>query len=74
MVRRKSVVSMTLQCIEGKRERLENLIDFEENGRLVVDEENVIPLNLVRRLAEDSGFRFFKCLRKTAQIFEKVEE
>jgi ubiquinone/menaquinone biosynthesis C-methylase UbiE len=41
------------------------------NGRLVVDEENVMPPILVRELAEESGFRFYGCLRKTVQIFGK---
>jgi ubiquinone/menaquinone biosynthesis C-methylase UbiE len=44
-----------------------------KSGRLVVDEEDVTSLSLVREIAEKSGFRFLKRLRKTIQIFEKAE-
>lgn len=39
---------------------------------MVIDEENVMPLDLIRELVEDLGFRFSKHLRKTIQIFEKI--
>jgi len=42
------------------------------DGKLVIDEENVLPLDLIRKLVEDSGFTFSKRLRKTIQIFEKT--
>jgi len=45
---------------------------LKKNGRLVIDEENVMSLHLVRKLAEDSGLKFIECLRKTIQIFEKI--
>lgn len=47
---------------------------LKNHGKLVIDEENVMPLDLIRRLAEDSGFRLSKCLRKTIQIFEKIKD
>lgn len=47
---------------------------LKNNGKLVIDEENVIPLDLIRKLAEDSGFRLSKRLRKTIQIFEKIKD
>ena len=43
------------------------------NGRLVIDEENVMPLSSIRKMVEESNFRFSNCLRKTVQIFEKME-
>jgi len=39
---------------------------------LVIDEEEVIPLDLIKKLAEESGFKFSKKLRKTVQILEKA--
>jgi ubiquinone/menaquinone biosynthesis C-methylase UbiE len=47
---------------------------LKRSGRLVIDEEDVMPLDMVRKLAEDSGFTFSECLRKTIQIFEKTEK
>jgi len=44
---------------------------LKENGKLVIDEENVMSLAVIRKLAEDSGFKFHKLLRKSIQIFEK---
>ncbi|MGQ9507140.1 MAG: class I SAM-dependent methyltransferase [Candidatus Bathycorpusculaceae bacterium] len=44
---------------------------LKKNGKLVIDEENVMVLDVIRKLAEDSGFKFCKRLRKTIQIFEK---
>jgi len=44
------------------------------NGKLVIDEENVMPLDLIRKLAEDSSFRLSKCSRKSIQIFEKIKD
>ena len=41
-------------------------------GRLVIDEENVMPLDTVQKLVEEAGFRFSQTLRKTIQIFEKT--
>jgi len=41
-------------------------------GKLVIDEENVMPSDLIKKLAEDSGFKFFERLRKTVQVFEKI--
>jgi len=41
-------------------------------GKLVIDEETVLPLDLIRKLTEDSGFIFSKRLRTTVQIFEKI--
>lgn len=45
---------------------------LKKNGRLVVDEENLMPLDSIRELAEDSAFIFVKCVRKTIQVFEKA--
>ena len=45
---------------------------LKKRGKLVIDEENVMPLNLIRELVEDSGFRFSKHLRKTIQVFERI--
>jgi ubiquinone/menaquinone biosynthesis C-methylase UbiE len=47
---------------------------LKKSGRLVIDEESAMPLGMVRKLAEDSGFTFCECLRKTIQIFEKTEK
>ena len=47
---------------------------LKSHRKLVIDEENVMPLDLIRRLAEDSGFRLSKRLRKTIQIFEKIKD
>jgi ubiquinone/menaquinone biosynthesis C-methylase UbiE len=46
---------------------------LKNDGKLVIDEENVMPLDLIRRLAENSGFILSKHLRKTIQIFEKIK-
>jgi len=45
---------------------------LKKRGKLVIDEEKVMPLDLIRELVEDSGFRFSKHLRKTIQVFEKI--
>lgn len=41
-------------------------------GRLVIDEENVMPLDTVQKVVEEAGFRVSQTLRKTIQIFEKT--
>jgi ubiquinone/menaquinone biosynthesis C-methylase UbiE len=41
------------------------------NGRLVIDEENVMSLEKVRYLAEDGGFEFSRCLHNNLQVFRK---
>jgi ubiquinone/menaquinone biosynthesis C-methylase UbiE len=46
---------------------------LKSHGKLVIDEENVMPHDLIRRLAEDSGFILSKHSRKTTQIFEKIK-
>jgi len=43
-------------------------------GKLVVDEENVMSLSEVRRLAEASGFMFSKRIGRTIQVFGKTED
>lgn len=45
---------------------------LKSTGRLVIDEENVMPLDTVQKLVEEAGFRFSQTLRKTIQIFEKT--
>jgi len=47
---------------------------LKKNGKLVIDEENVMPLDHIKEMAENSGFRLTKCQRKTMQIFEKAEK
>lgn len=47
---------------------------LKENGKLIVDEENVMPQDYVRKMAEDSSFRLSRRLRKTIQILEKVRK
>jgi ubiquinone/menaquinone biosynthesis C-methylase UbiE len=44
------------------------------NAKLVIDEENVLPQDHISQMAEDSGFKLLRRLRKTMQIFEKVTE
>jgi len=44
---------------------------LKDTGRLVIDEENVMPLDTVQKLVEEAGFRFSQTMRKTIQIFEK---
>lgn len=43
------------------------------NGKLVIDEDRTMPPNLIRKLAEEHGFQYSTCLRKTTQIFEKTQ-
>jgi ubiquinone/menaquinone biosynthesis C-methylase UbiE len=47
---------------------------LKNHGKLVIDEEDVMPLDQVGKLAEDSGFALSKRLRKTIQIFEKIKD
>jgi ubiquinone/menaquinone biosynthesis C-methylase UbiE len=47
---------------------------LKSHGKLVIDEENVMPLDVIRKLAEDSGFILSKRLRKTSQVFEKIKD
>ena len=47
---------------------------LKKNGELVIDEENVMPPDAIRKLVEDAGFRFLKRLRKNIQIFKKENE
>jgi len=47
---------------------------LKKNGKLVIDEENVMPLDHIKEMAENFGFSRSKCLRKTMQIFEKSEK
>jgi ubiquinone/menaquinone biosynthesis C-methylase UbiE len=47
---------------------------LKEKGRLVIDEENVMLPDHISQMAEDSGFRLSRRLRKSMQIFEKVTE
>jgi ubiquinone/menaquinone biosynthesis C-methylase UbiE len=42
-----------------------------KQGRLVIDEENIMPLEDIKKLAEDAGFTFSKHLYKTIQTFQK---
>jgi len=46
---------------------------LKQGGKLVIDEENVMPLEQIRELAENSGFKTSKYIRKTIQIFEKTK-
>lgn len=41
-------------------------------GNLVIDEEDVVPLDTVQNLVEGAGFRTSRTLRKTVQVFEKT--
>lgn len=43
------------------------------SGKLVIDEENVMHPYLVKKLTEGSGFTFSKRLRRTIQIFDKMQ-
>jgi len=63
---------LVLHDIEDKTRAIKEFNRIlKQDGKLVIDEENVMPLDLIKRLAEDSGFKFSKRLRKTIQIFEK---
>ncbi len=42
-------------------------------GKLVIDEEDAMPLSEIRDFVEHEGFKFFKSLWKTIQVFEKVD-
>ena len=44
------------------------------NGRLVVDEENVMPREEIREIAESWGFKFVRRSGDSTQIFEKAEQ
>jgi len=41
-------------------------------GKLVIDEEDLMPVDTIRKLAEETGFKFSRSLRRTIQIFEKI--
>lgn len=43
-------------------------------GKLVIDEENVMPLDAIKKLSEEAGLTLSKTLRETVQIFEKEEK
>jgi len=43
------------------------------NGKLVINEDQTMPLSSIRKLAEEHGFEYSTCLRKTTQIFEKTQ-
>ena len=59
--------------IEDRREAVEEFRRIlKTEGILVIDEENVIPPDVIRETVEESGFRLSKTLRKTVQIFEKT--
>jgi ubiquinone/menaquinone biosynthesis C-methylase UbiE len=42
-------------------------------GRLVIDEEDAMPLDAIEKLTKEAGFGLSKTLRKTVQIFEKKD-
>lgn len=64
---------LVLHDIEDKRKAIREFNRIlKADGKLVIDEKEVIPLDLIRKLVEESGFRFFKKLGKTVQIFEKA--
>ena len=63
---------LVLHDIEDKQRAVKEFNRIlKARGKLIIDEENVIPLNFIRRLAEETGFRLSKILRKTIQIFER---
>ncbi len=48
---------------------------LKENGKLVIDEETLMPLGEIKKLAEDSDFMFLKHLRDCPNFRErKLEE
>jgi ubiquinone/menaquinone biosynthesis C-methylase UbiE len=60
--------------IEDKRKAIREFNRIlKANGKLVIDEENVVPLDAIRKLVEETGFRISKTLRKTIQIFAKTQ-
>jgi len=65
---------LVLHNIEDKHAAIQEFNRIlKADGKLVIDEENVLPLELIRKLAKDSGFMFSKRSRKNMQIFEKKE-
>jgi ubiquinone/menaquinone biosynthesis C-methylase UbiE len=44
---------------------------LKKNGRLVIDEENAMSPDAIRKLAEDSGFKYSKRLRRTIKFLKK---
>ena len=63
---------LVLHDIKNKHAALKEFYRIlKKDGKLVVDEETVMPLGEIKKLAEDSGFMFLKHLRKTIQIFKK---
>jgi len=64
---------LVLHDIEDKRKAIREFNRIlKVNGKLVIDEENIISPNSIRKLVEEPGFRFSRNLRKTVQIFEKA--
>lgn len=67
-------VNQVLHCLEDKPRAVEEFNRvLKRNGKLVVDEKDLIPQGIIRELAEHAGFKFAKSTRETVQVFEKVE-
>jgi len=67
-------INQVLHCLEDKPRAVKEFNRvLKKNGKLAVDEKDLIPLSTVRELAEQAGFKFTKSLRETVQVFEKVE-
>jgi len=41
-------------------------------GKAAIDEGNVMSLEEIKKLAEETGFKFHSCLYHDLQVFEKL--
>ena len=67
-------VHLVLHDIDDQQAALEEFHRvLRPRGKLAVDEEHAMLPDLVRELAESSGFKLSEMLRNTIQVFEKTE-
>jgi len=66
---------LVLHDIQDRRKAIEEFNRvLKANGKLVIDEEKIMPPDFIRKLAEESGFRSSRTVGKTVQVFEKTRD